>query len=160
MKKSRLHIYTDGSCLDNPGPGGWAAIMCYGEDEKEITGSETETTNNRMELMAAIMALESLKYPTSGTVTSDSAYLQGGITQWIDKWRLNGWKNASKKPVANQDLWLRLDALNKKHDITWDWVKGHSGHPMNERCDTLARKAAEDVREPKMSLPNLWNNNV
>jgi len=141
-----VSIYTDGSCLGNPGPGGWGAILVYGEVEKELSGGEDNTTNNRMELMAAIMALEALNRPVEVTLTSDSVYLKDGITKWIHGWKKNGWKTAAKKPVANQDLWQRLDAAIAPHRITWAWVKGHAGHPMNERCDDLARQAAEVIK--------------
>lgn len=141
-----VSIYTDGSCLGNPGPGGWGAILVYREVEKELSGGEDNTTNNRMELMAAIMALEALNRPVEVTLTSDSVYLKDGITKWIHGWKKNGWKTAAKKPVANQDLWQRLDAAIAPHRITWAWVKGHAGHPMNERCDDLARQAAEGIK--------------
>jgi len=141
-----VSIYTDGSCLGNPGPGGWGAILVYGDAEKELSGAEDNTTNNRMELMAAIMALEALNRPVDVTLTSDSVYLKDGITKWIHGWKKNGWKTAAKKPVANQDLWERLDAAITPHRITWAWVKGHAGHPMNERCDELARQAAEALK--------------
>lgn len=141
-----VEIYTDGSCLHNPGPGGWGAILVYGEREKELSGGELETTNNRMELMAAIMALEALTRPVTVVLTSDSTYLRDGITKWINGWKKNGWKTAAKKPVANQDLWQRLDLAIQGHDISWEWVKGHAGHPMNERCDELARAEAEKLR--------------
>ena len=136
-----VEIYTDGSCLGNPGPGGWGAILVYGDVEKEMSGGEDNTTNNRMELLAAIMALEALKRPVAVTLTSDSSYLKDGITKWI-----HGWKTAAKKPVANQDLWQRLDQAIAPHQINWQWVKGHAGHPMNERCDDLARMAAEAIK--------------
>lgn len=139
-------IYTDGSCLNNPGPGGWAAILVWGGHEKTLSGGEPETTNNRMELMAAIMALEALTRPVEVTLTSDSIYLRDGITKWINGWKKNGWKTAAKKPVANQDLWMRLDEAIKPHQIKWAWVKGHAGHPMNERCDELARAEAEKIK--------------
>ena len=139
-------IYTDGSCLGNPGPGGWGAILVYGDVEKEMSGGEDNTTNNRMELLAAIMALEALKRPVAVTLTSDSSYLKDGITKWIHGWKKNGWKTAAKKPVANQDLWQRLDEAITPHQINWQWVKGHAGHPMNERCDDLARLAAEAIK--------------
>ena len=139
-------IYTDGSCLNNPGPGGWAAILVWGGHEKVLSGGEPETTNNRMELMAAIMALEALTRPVEVTLTSDSIYLRDGITKWINGWKKNGWKTAAKKPVANQDLWMRLDEAIKPHQIKWAWVKGHAGHPMNERCDELARAEAEKIK--------------
>jgi len=141
-----VEIYTDGSCLGNPGPGGWGAILVYGDAEKEISGGEDNTTNNRMELLAAIMALEALKRPVAVTLTSDSSYLKDGITKWIHGWKKNGWKTAAKKPVANQDLWQRLDQAIAPHQINWQWVKGHAGHPMNERCDDLARMAAEAIK--------------
>ena len=140
-------IYTDGSCLGNPGPGGWGAILVWNGHEKEMSGRAEDTTNNRMELLAAIMALEALTRPVAVTLTSDSIYLRDGITKWINGWKKNGWKTAAKKPVANQDLWMRLDDAIKPHDITWTWVKGHAGHPMNERCDELARLAAEAIRD-------------
>lgn len=139
-------IYTDGSCLNNPGPGGWAAILVWGDHEKVLVGGDNETTNNRMELMAAIAALEALTRPVDVTLTSDSTYLKDGITKWIIGWKKNGWKTAAKKPVANQDLWMRLDEAIKPHNITWAWVKGHAGHPMNERCDELARAEAEKIK--------------
>lgn len=141
-----VEIYTDGSCLGNPGPGGWGAILVYGDVEKEMSGGEDNTTNNRMELLAAIMALEALKRPVAVTLTSDSSYLKDGITKWIHGWKKNGWKTATKKPVANQDLWQRLDQAIAPHQINWQWVKGHAGHPMNERCDDLARMAAEAIK--------------
>ena len=141
-----VEIYTDGSCLGNPGPGGWGAILVYGDAEKEMSGGEDNTTNNRMELLAAIMALEALKRPVAVTLTSDSSYLKDGITKWIHGWKKNGWKTAAKKPVANQDLWQRLDQAIAPHQINWQWVKGHAGHPMNERCDDLARMAAEAIK--------------
>ena len=139
-------IHTDGSCLGNPGPGGWGAILVWGGHEKLMSGGEAETTNNRMELMAAIMALEALTRAVDVTLTSDSSYLKDGITKWIIDWKKNGWKTSAKKPVANQDLWMRLDEAIKPHTITWVWVKGHAGHPMNERCDDLARIEAEKIR--------------
>lgn len=139
MKK--LRIYTDGACKGNPGPGGWGALLIYGEVEKELSGYEATTTNNRMELMAAIMALESLKRPTALDLYTDSQYVKNGITDWIKGWQKQGWKNAQKKPVANADLWQRLLAASAPHDIKWHWVKGHSGHPENERVDALANAA-------------------
>ena len=138
-----LQIYTDGSCLGNPGPGGWAAILVLKDAQKELSGGAKDTTNNRMELTAAIMALEALKRPSVLTLTSDSIYLRDGITKWIKNWRSNNWKTSAKKNVANKDLWQRLDKAIATHEITWTWVKGHSGHPMNERCDKLARCEAE-----------------
>jgi ribonuclease HI len=143
MTKPPLEIYTDGACLGNPGRGGWGAILIWQDQKKELSGGEANTTNNRMELMAAIKALEAVKRPVPIRLVSDSTYLRDGITKWINGWRKNGWKTASKTPVANQDLWQRLDELNQSHDISWEWVKGHSGHPMNERCDDMARQEAE-----------------
>ena len=143
MNKPPLEIYTDGACLGNPGPGGWGAILVWQDQEKELSGCEADTTNNRMELLAAIKALEAVRRAVPIKVVSDSIYLRDGITEWIHGWRKNGWKTANKKPVANQDLWQRLDDLTQSFEISWEWVKGHSGHPMNERCDDLARKEAE-----------------
>ncbi|MEQ8404442.1 MAG: ribonuclease HI [Oceanicaulis sp.] len=134
-------IHTDGACSGNPGPGGWGAILEYGGREKELSGAEGETTNNRMELMAAIVALETLKRPCQVRLVTDSTYVRDGVTKWIHGWKKNGWKTAAKKPVKNEDLWRRLDAANQRHDVTWEWVKGHAGHPENERADELARKA-------------------
>ncbi len=141
MTTPRLRIYTDGACKGNPGPGGWGALLIYGEAEKELSGYEATTTNNRMELMAAIMALESLKRPTALDLYTDSQYVKNGITSWIKGWQKNGWKNAQKKPVANADLWQRLLAATATHDIKWHWVKGHSGHAENDRVDALANAA-------------------
>ena len=132
-------IYTDGACSGNPGPGGWGAILTYGDKSKEISGGEVQTTNNRMELMAAIAALEALKRPCRVELYTDSGYLRGGISSWIQNWKKNGWKTADKKPVKNVDLWERLDAAAQPHSIAWHWVKGHSGHIDNERADALAR---------------------
>ena len=138
----KVIIFTDGACRGNPGPGGWGAILRLGEHEKELYGAERDTTNNRMELMAAIQALESLKRPCEITLTTDSQYVKKGITEWLDSWKRRGWKTADKKPVKNQDLWQRLDEAvqRHKHLIHWKWVKGHSGHPENERVDQLANK--------------------
>ena len=138
-------IYTDGACSGNPGPGGWGAILVYGEAEKELFGGELETTNNRMELKAAIEALTALKRSCSVDLFTDSNYVRQGISEWIHGWKRNGWKNASKKPVANADLWQELDRLRGEHDVRFHWVKGHAGHPMNERADGLARRGAQDV---------------
>ncbi|MGK2741478.1 ribonuclease HI [Tepidicaulis sp. LMO-SS28] len=136
---SVIEIYTDGACSGNPGPGGWGAILRYNGTEKELSGGEQLTTNNRMELMAAIMALEALKRPSKVALYTDSVYVRDGITKWIHGWKRNGWKTAAKKPVKNDDLWKRLDAALKNHEIEWHWVRGHSGHPENERADALAR---------------------
>lgn len=139
-------IFTDGACLGNPGPGGWAALLRYGKTEKEIAGGELETTNNRMELMAAISALESLKRPCAVELYTDSKYVMDGIEKWIHDWKRRGWKTADKKPVKNVDLWERLDAAAARHQIEWHWVKGHAGHEENERVDVLARTEAEKLK--------------
>ncbi|HZP77454.1 MAG TPA: ribonuclease HI [Pseudolabrys sp.] len=135
----RVTIYTDGACSGNPGPGGWGAILTFGDHSKELMGGEPHTTNNRMELMAAISALEALKRPCVVDIYTDSQYLRGGITGWINSWKRNGWKTADKKPVKNVDLWQRLEAALGHHRVQWHWVKGHAGHDMNERADELAR---------------------
>lgn len=137
-----VHIWTDGACLGNPGPGGWGALLRWNGHERELSGGEAETTNNRMELMAAIRGLESLKRPCRVVLTTDSQYVRKGITEWMANWKRNGWKTASKKPVKNAELWQRLDEARERHDVQWDWVKGHSGHPENERADELATTAA------------------
>ena len=134
-----VEIYTDGACSGNPGPGGWGALMLAGEREKEICGGEQATTNNRMEMTAAIMALESLKRPSTVALYTDSNYLRDGITKWIHGWKRNGWKTSDKKPVKNAELWQRLDAALQRHEVSWHWVKGHAGHDDNERADELAR---------------------
>jgi ribonuclease HI len=133
-------IYTDGACSGNPGPGGWGALLQFGDTEKELFGGEAQTTNNRMEMMAAIMALESLKEPCAVTLYTDSKYVMDGITQWMKNWKARGWKTAAKKPVKNQDLWMQLDEAIARHQINWQWVKGHAGNVGNERADELARK--------------------
>lgn len=137
----RVIIYTDGACSGNPGPGGWGAVLAYDGHRKELSGGEPETTNNRMEILAAIRALEALKRRSLVELHTDSRYLRDGITDWIRKWKTNGWRTAAKKPVKNVDLWQRLDALIAEHDVTWHWVRGHAGHPENERADELARQA-------------------
>jgi len=137
-----VEIFTDGACSGNPGPGGWAAILRFRGEQKELTGGERETTNNRMEMMAAIAALEALKRPTQIEITTDSTYVKDGITRWIHGWKKNGWKTSAKKPVKNQDLWQRLDQALAPHEVEWHWVRGHDGHPENERADALARQAA------------------
>jgi ribonuclease HI len=139
-------IYTDGGAAPNPGPGGWAALLTFGERTKELKGGEINTTNNRMELMAAISALEALKKPCRIDLHTDSQYLRNGVTSWIVKWKRNGWKTADKSPVKNVDLWERLDAALGQHDIRWHWVKGHAGHDMNERADALVGEAIAEVR--------------
>ncbi len=136
-----VEIFTDGACSGNPGPGGWGAILRYGSSEKELSGGEPETTNNRMEMLAAIHALEALKRPMTVALYTDSNYLRDGITKWIHQWKANGWRTAAKKPVKNQDLWERLDIAMKRHRVEWHWVRGHDGHPENERADKLARDA-------------------
>lgn len=141
-----VEVFTDGACRGNPGPGGWGALLRYGNSEKELFGGESETTNNRMELMAAIQALESLNRQCSVQLTTDSVYVKNGITEWIATWRKNGWKTANKKPVKNVDLWQRLDAAVQAHEVTWHWVKGHSGHPENERADLLANRGIDSLR--------------
>ena len=138
---ARVEIFTDGACSGNPGPGGWGAILRSGEHEKEISGGERLTTNNRMELMAAIKGLEALKKPSSVVLSTDSRYVMDGLQQWLPRWKANGWKTADKKPVKNDDLWKKLDELAKLHHVTWRWVEAHAGHPENERADALARAA-------------------
>jgi ribonuclease HI len=139
-----ITIHTDGSCLGNPGRGGWAALLQWGEHEKELTGGEAHTTNNRMELTAALEALRALKKPSTVDLYSDSQYLRNGITQWIHGWQKNGWKTAAKKPVLNADIWQALLDAQKPHTVRWHWVRGHDGHAENERVDALARRAAEN----------------
>ncbi len=141
MARKTVEIFTDGACSGNPGPGGWGAILRFGEHEKELSGGERGTTNNRMELMAAIQALEAIKESVEVHLYTDSTYVRSGITDWINKWRANGWRTAAKKPVKNVDLWQRLESATERHDVTWHWVKGHAGHPENERADALARGA-------------------
>ena len=136
----KVVIHTDGACSGNPGPGGWGAILESGTHRKEIKGGETLTTNNRMELIAAIKALEALKQPSHVELYTDSNYLRGGITQWIKKWKVNGWRKSDKKPVANEDLWKRLELATERHKVHWHWIKGHTGHNDNERADELARE--------------------
>ncbi len=142
-----VEIFTDGACSGNPGPGGWGALLRWQGVERELSGGEPATTNNRMELMAAIQGLESLKRRSRVDVYTDSTYVRDGITKWIHGWKRNGWKTAAKKPVKNEDLWRRLDGVVTGHDITWHWVKGHAGHPENERADELARLATEAIRQ-------------
>ncbi|MDF2180842.1 ribonuclease HI [Neptuniibacter sp. CAU 1671] len=140
-----VEIYTDGACKGNPGPGGWGAVLRYGDAEKQLYGGEPDTTNNRMELMAAIRALELLNRPCNVILTTDSQYVRQGITEWIAGWKRKGWKTAANKPVKNADLWQRLDAATQQHKIDWRWVKGHSGHPENELADQLANRGAEEL---------------
>lgn len=141
--EKQVDIYTDGSCLGNPGPGGYGAILIYKAHRKELSGGFKETTNNRMELLAPIKALQSLKEPCTIVITTDSQYVRQGITSWIHNWIKNNWKTSSKQPVKNVDLWKSLYQEVQRHNVEWKWVKGHSGHPENERCDDLARTAAE-----------------
>ena len=142
----RVTIYTDGACSGNPGPGGWGAILMFGAHRKELIGGEAHSTNNRMELMAAISALEALTRPCNIDLHTDSEYLRGGITSWIKGWKKNGWRTADRKPVKNIDLWQRLDTALGGHHIHWHWVKGHAGHPLNERADELAREGLVAAR--------------
>ena len=139
-----VELFTDGGCRGNPGPGGWGALLRSGGHEKEIYGYDSETTNNRMELMAAIAGLETLNTPCQVILTTDSQYVRQGITSWITNWKAKGWKTAAKKPVKNKDLWQRLDAACEMHTVDWRWVKGHSGHAENERVDELANKAMDE----------------
>jgi ribonuclease HI len=144
-------IYTDGACSGNPGAGGWGAILMHGTTEKELCGGEPATTNNRMELMAAIQALEALKKPCKVELFTDSQYVQKGIHEWIHAWKRRGWKTADGKPVKNDDLWRRLDEARSRHDVTWRWVRGHAGHELNERADALARKGLREAAEAASS---------
>jgi ribonuclease HI len=140
MTEGVVEIYSDGACRGNPGPGGWGALIRRGSHEKEISGGEAATTNNRMELTAVIRALEALTRPSKVRVYTDSQYVQKGIKEWIHGWKRNGWKTAAREPVKNKELWIELDELRRKHEIEWHWVKGHAGHPENERADALANK--------------------
>ncbi len=145
--KKIVDIFTDGACSGNPGPGGWGAILRYGGTEREMFGGEPMTTNNRMELVAAIMALESLRRPVKARLHTDSTYLRDGITRWIHAWKAKGWKTADRKPVKNVDLWQRLEEAARRHEVQWIWVRGHDGHDENERADALARRAVAELRE-------------
>ncbi|HPW12101.1 MAG TPA: ribonuclease HI [Thermomonas sp.] len=145
--RKRIEVHTDGACLGNPGPGGWAALLRWREVERELSGGEADTTNNRMELMAAIAALEALREPCDVILTTDSQYVRQGILDWLANWIRRGWKTSGGDPVKNRDLWERLQAASAPHKIDWRWVKGHSGHPENERVDVLARTAAEQIRD-------------
>lgn len=144
MSSQTVEIFTDGGCRGNPGPGGWGALLRYGSHEKEIYGYDKETTNNRMELMAAIRALEILNASSVVSLTTDSNYVRQGITEWMKGWKKRGWKTAAKKPVKNKDLWVRLDEAVERHEVAWHWVKGHSGHEGNERADDLANRAMDE----------------
>ena len=145
-KNSAVEIFTDGACRGNPGPGGWGVLMRFDGNEKELHGGEKDTTNNRMELMAAIIGLESLNRDCQVRVYTDSKYVMQGITEWIHNWKIKGWKTASKKPVKNADLWQRLDRAREQHQVEWHWVKGHSGHEENERADQLANKGIDELQ--------------
>ena len=149
-----LFAYTDGACSGNPGPGGWGALLIAREGasvvkQRELKGGEADTTNNRMELLAAINALEALDRPSTLTVVTDSAYVKGGITGWMQGWKKNGWKTSTKKPVKNVDLWQRLETAQTRHRVTWEWVKGHAGHPENEKADALARAGMAPFKSKK-----------
>lgn len=145
----RFNIYTDGACRGNPGPGGWGVVMRFGDNEKELWGGEHNTTNNRMELTAAIEGLKALKRGSLVTLTTDSKYVRNGITQWITNWKIKGWRTANKQQVKNQDLWQQLDELSQYHDITWHWVKGHSGHRENDLADVLANRGIDELEVGK-----------
>jgi ribonuclease HI len=142
----KVELFTDGACLGNPGPGGWAALLRAGTREKALVGAEAMTTNNRMELMAAIAGIEALKRACAVDLTTDSQYVRRGVEEWMPRWKANGWKTSDKQPVKNRDLWERLDAALASHDVRWHWVKGHAGHAENERVDALAREAAEAIK--------------
>ena len=146
MSKNTVTIYTDGACSGDPGPGGWGALLESGSHRKELTGGEAETTNNRMELSAAINALNALKKSSVVDLYTDSTYVRDGITKWMFNWKKNGWKTAAKKPVKNQDLWQSLDEAIQRHEINWHWVKGHAGHPGNEKADELANKGMDEYK--------------
>lgn len=149
MTETKLDIFTDGACSGNPGPGGWGAILRSGDVERELFGGEAGTTNNRMELTAVIRALEALKRPVTARVHTDSQYVQKGISEWIHGWKRRGWKTSGNQPVKNEDLWRELDRLASLHKIEWVWVRGHVGHPENERCDELARRGVAQVRSAR-----------
>lgn len=151
--RASVQVFTDGACSGNPGPGGWGAILRAGDKEKELSGGEPLTTNNRMELTAAISALEALNRPCRVEVFTDSSYLRDGITRWIHTWRRNGWRTAEKKPVKNADLWQRLDEALRTHDVSWRWVRGHAGHLENERADRLAREAMSPYKKARDKGP-------
>ena len=146
MAGDTVEIFTDGACSGNPGPGGWGALLRYNGREKELFGGERHTTNNRMEMMAAIMALESLKRPVKAVLSTDSSYLKNGITKWLPGWKAKNWRTADNKPVKNVDLWQRLEKAIERHEVKWKWVKGHAGHAENERVDALARQGVKKYR--------------
>jgi ribonuclease HI len=147
MTKKVVEAFTDGACRGNPGPGGWGVVLRYQDKEKELYGNQAHTTNNRMELTAAIEALEALKQPCEVIITTDSQYVKNGINQWISNWKKRGWKTADKKPVKNIDLWQQLDELVSRHQVKWQWVRGHSGHPENERADALANRGIDELKK-------------
>ena len=151
MKK--IQLITDGACLGNPGPGGWACILRFNEHKKEMYGHEPHTTNNRMELLAAISALEALKRPCLVDIHTDSQYLRNGVMSWINSWKRNGWRTAERKPVKNVDLWQRLEVAMARHRVRWHWVRGHAGHDLNERADELARQAIAEIRAEQRRGP-------
>ncbi|MDT8318830.1 MAG: ribonuclease HI [bacterium] len=159
-REKKVEIFTDGACSGNPGPGGWGAILRYGDVEKELSGFSKLTTNNRMELLAAICAIEALNRTTVGELTTDSSYVKDGISKWIHNWKKNGWRKSNRKPVENKDLWERLDRAVSSHNITWHWIRGHTGHTENERADTLAVDAirkgqrGETDSDPAGELPS------
>ncbi len=142
----KVWLFTDGACKGNPGPGGWAALLRWGDHEKELWGAEPHTTNNRMELRAVIEGLKALKRPTPVRVVTDSQYVKNGMERWIHNWKRNGWRTAGRKPVKNADLWQALDELVNRHQVEWEWVRGHAGHPENERVDALANRAIEELK--------------
>lgn len=146
MSTTEVEIFTDGACRGNPGPGGWGALLNYGGTKRELSGAEGQTTNNRMELLAAISALEALKRPCKVVLTTDSVYVRDGITRWLAGWKRKGWRTASGSPVKNQDLWQQLDAAAARHEVRWEWVKGHAGHPGNEAADRLANEAIDRMQ--------------
>jgi ribonuclease HI len=147
MTKKVVEAFTDGACRGNPGPGGWGVVLRYQDKEKELYGNQAHTTNNRMELTAAIEALSALKHPCEVIITTDSQYVKNGINQWISNWKKRGWKTADKKPVKNIDLWQQLDELVSRHQVKWQWVRGHSGHPENERADALANRGIDELQK-------------
>lgn len=160
---STVHLYTDGACSGNPGPGGWAAVLVANEQVRLMSGFDPATTNNRMELLGVIHGLEALKRPTQVHVVTDSTYVKNAFTEgWLEGWQRNGWKTSSKEPVKNQDLWLKLCHLRRVHQLTWEWIKGHSGHTMNELCDTLARTAIRESKgiDQRTTLPDLLKQNA
>ena len=142
-----VYLYTDGACLGNPGPGGWAAVLKWQEEVKELSGGQPNTTNNQMELSAVIQGLSALKRPVRVHIVTDSKYVMNGVQDWMPRWKQNNWRTAAKKLVANKELWLELDALCQTHQTSWEWVKGHSGHPINERCDELASREAATIAQ-------------